>query len=215
MFQKFVVTKDDDDNIIKVCQKGSNITCIITPKLKFLDIMRYVAAGVSYDKLLKAYQCKQTKSWFPYEWFDNVDKLDYPDLPDYSKWYSKLKGKYLLTEEEFELCKKIFHEKGMTKFGDWLEYYNNLDVAPGIEAIKKMKDFYYSRGIDMFKDVVSLSGIGYQYMMRGTKEELYAPSYTAYELLKKATCGGPSIVFCRYHEAGITKIRSHKNEIKM
>ena len=30
-----------------------------------------------------------------------------------------------------------------------------------------------------------------------------------YELLKTGMIGGPSIVFCRYHEAGITGIRSH------
>jgi len=33
---------------------------------------------------------------------------------------------------------------------------------------------------------------------------------TVYNLLKTGMVGGPSIVFCRYHEAGMTKIRSHK-----
>lgn len=33
---------------------------------------------------------------------------------------------------------------------------------------------------------------------------------TVYNLLKTGMVGGPSIVFCRYHEAGVTKIRSHK-----
>ena len=31
-----------------------------------------------------------------------------------------------------------------------------------------------------------------------------------YNLLKTGMVGGPAIVFCRYHEAGVTKIRSHK-----
>ena len=31
-----------------------------------------------------------------------------------------------------------------------------------------------------------------------------------YNLLKTGMVGGPSIVFCRYHEAGVTQIRSHK-----
>jgi hypothetical protein len=29
--------------------------------------------------------------------------------------------------------------------------------------------------------------------------------------LKEAVTGGPSIVFTRYHEAGVTRIRSHQN----
>ena len=33
---------------------------------------------------------------------------------------------------------------------------------------------------------------------------------SVYNLLKTGMIGGPAIVFCRYHEAGVTKIRSHK-----
>ena len=33
----------------------------------------------------------------------------------------------------------------------------------------------------------------------------------AYEMLKKGMVGGPSIVFCRYAEAGVSKIRSHSD----
>ena len=44
-------------------------------------------------------------------------------------WYSRLKGEYVLTLKEYDDCHRIFREKGMRTFGDWLEYYNNLDVA--------------------------------------------------------------------------------------
>ena len=46
----------------------------------------------------------------------------------------------------------------MKTFGDWLEYYNNLDGAPFLEALQKMKEFYTGLGIDIFKDAVSLPG---------------------------------------------------------
>ncbi len=45
---------------------------------------------------------------------------------------------------------------------------------------------------------------------RGT--ELYSPCKEAYEMLKGAVVGGPSLVFIRYHEVGITKIRDHQIE---
>ena len=100
----------------------------------------------------------------------------------------------------------------MKTFGDWLCHYNNLDVGPFIEALeKKMKAFCGERGIDICKDAVSLPGVPLQYLLRGTAEgKLYAPSKKAYTHLKAAVSGGPSIVFTRYHEAGVTKIRSHQ-----
>jgi len=45
---------------------------------------------------------------------------------------------------------------GMRTFADWLCYYNNVDVAPGLEALEKMKTFYSEKGIDILKDAVSI-----------------------------------------------------------
>ena len=42
--------------------------------------------------------------------------------------------------------------------------------------------------------------------------ELFAPERVAYNMLKDAVFGGPSLVFTRKHEAGKTKMRSHKYE---
>ena len=101
----------------------------------------------------------------------------------------------------------------MRTFADWLRYYNNLDVAPGLEALEKMKSFYTERGIDILKDAVSLPGVSQHYVLRGAIErgaDLYCPGREAYGMLKRAIVGGPSLVFTRYHEAGVTRIRAHK-----
>ena len=103
----------------------------------------------------------------------------------------------------------------MKTFGDWLEYYSNLDVTPFLETLEKMKAFYTKLGIDVFKDAVSLPGVSMQYILQGTLRgrnppELYTPSGEAYEMLKGAVVGGPRLVFTRKHIAGQTRIRSHK-----
>ena len=101
----------------------------------------------------------------------------------------------------------------MKTFKDWVRYYNNLDVAPGLEALEKMKNFYTEKGIDIMKDAVSIPGVSLHYLLRGAIErnaELYAPSAEAYHMLKEAVVGGPSLVFTRYHEVGKTRIRSHQ-----
>jgi len=101
-------------------------------------------------------------------------------------------------------------------FADWLRYYNNLDVGPLIEALQKMKTFYGERGIDICKDAVSLPGVSFQYLLRAidskSKNNLYASGEEAYKHLKAAVSGGPSIVFTRYHEAVVTRIRSHEKQ---
>ena len=203
----------DTANKVRVAKNGSKIMFLLTDRLRFLDIINYLGPGTSYERWVKAYDCKATKSWLPYEWFDREEKLDYEGLPEYEHWYSKLKKEYVLTREEWKACKQTFKEKGMKTFKDWLEYYNNLDVAPGLEALEKMKAFYIEKGIDILKDAVSIPGVSLHYLLKGAierKAELYAPSEEAYKMLKGAVVGGPSLVFTRYHEAGKTRIRSHQ-----
>ena len=66
----------------------------------------------------------------------------------------------------------------MQTFADWLCYYNNLDVAPGLEALDKMRAFYTEKGVDILKDAVSLPGVSLHYLLRGTIDwgaELWKP----------------------------------------
>ena len=199
-------------------KKQGRIMYMSTPQFKFLDITNFLAPGITYGKWVKTYGAKQTKSWLPYEWFDSTDKLDYKGLPPYCCWYSQLRNSFALTPAEYGECKCVFKERRMKTFGDWLEYYNNLDVTPFLETLKKMKAFHTEIGVDIFKDTVSLLGVAMQYILQGTLRqrnapELYAPSSEAYEMLKVAVVGGPSLVFTRKHVARKTRIRSHKYDL--
>ena len=46
-------------------KRNSNHMCLKTDFFKLLDISNYVAPGFSYDQFLKAYECEQTKGFFP------------------------------------------------------------------------------------------------------------------------------------------------------
>jgi len=203
----------DTTKKVKVTKNGIKIMFMHTWGFRFLDTINYLGPGTSYEKWVKAYECKSVKSWFPYEWFATPEKLDFLGLPKYEEWYSKLKGEYVLTREEWEACQWVFKDKGMRTFADWLGYYNNLDVAPGLEALEKMRNFYTEKGIDILKDAVSLPGVSLHYLLRKAVErgaELYSPCEETYEMLEEAVVGGPSLVFTRYHEVGVTGIRSHQ-----
>ena len=95
-----------------------------------------------------------------------------------------------------------------------MKYSNNLDVEPFLEALEKIRDTYKKQTeFDIFKDAVSLPGVLLKNLLRGTLKkpeapELYSPNKEGYKMLKGAVVGGPSLVFCRKHEAGQTKIYS-------
>ena len=51
-------------------------------------------------------------------------------------------------------------------FADWLPCYSNLDVAPRLEALEKMKAYYTEKGIDILKNANSLPGVCLHYLYR-------------------------------------------------
>ena len=76
-----------------------------------------------------------------------------------------------------------------------------------------LRAFYTEKGLDILKDAVNVPEVSLHYLLPESVErgaELYNPSKEAYEMLKGAVVGGPSIVFTRYHKVGITKIRPHQ-----
>ena len=64
---------------------------ISTNKLKFLDIVNYLAPGFSYSKYLAAYNVKETKGFFPYEYVKNLAVLDETCLPLHSAFFFIIK----------------------------------------------------------------------------------------------------------------------------
>ena len=64
-----------------VIKRQNNFMCLSTDKLKFLDMVNFLAPGVSYAKYLTAYGCELGKGHFPYEYMDDLQKLEDRALP--------------------------------------------------------------------------------------------------------------------------------------
>ena len=73
-------------------QKANDFISFKFGDVQFLDIMKFLGGATTLDSFLKAYKASETKRFFPYEWFDNPDKLDFPDLPPYKAFFSKLRN---------------------------------------------------------------------------------------------------------------------------
>lgn len=123
-------------NQLRSLCKQTAIMRLKTDFLKLLGISNYVAPGFSYDQFVRAYECEQTKGFFPHEWVNGLDKLNETSLPLHAAFYSSLKNANI-TEQEYEYCQQVWEENNMQTFEDFLVWYNNLEVVPFIEAVEK------------------------------------------------------------------------------
>ena len=194
-----------------VIKKNGGYMVLASQRLKYLDLMNYVAAGTSLDDLYKAHGVSVSKSAFPYQWFTSLDKLKEKGLPTQRQFHSTLTNKGI---DHYTYMKswRIYHENGMKKFGDYVKFYNNNDVVGLTEVIADMMGVYNEKGLDPFKEAISLPGLCQRYLFKNLKEDEYFVSFgeehkDLYKLFKNSIVGGPSIIFTRYHEKGKTKIR--------
>ena len=194
-----------------VIKRQNNLMCFSTDKLKFVDICNYLAPGVSYDKYLKAYGCELGKGHFPYEYMDNLRKLDDQALPTQTAFFSQLKNEGI-SDTDYAACQAVWCDNQMTTMRDYVIWYNNRDVTPILEAISKQFAFYRDRDIDMFKDGISVPGLSLLHLFNDLPNDTFFTIFNQtnsdlHKLVKDNIVGGPAIIFHLYHEKGITKIR--------
>ena len=234
---------------LTVIKKAYQFVPFKSCKIQFLDIMKFFGGATSLNSFLKAYKTSETKVYFPYEWFDNVEKLSRQSLPSYDEFYSRLRNcnpldktfsdyqnllkagfsneealrKLKLSEipptgkENYVYLQQIWNSHGMHSFKDFLRWYNNKDVVPTLEAMKKMIHFYHEKGIDMLKLGCTLPNLANISLHSSTCAEFYPFPAGYKDLLKKVRkdmVGGPSIVFTGKAVVSETKIRSSSNICK-
>lgn len=194
-------------------KRNNQYACLANDTLKFLDISSYLAPAVSYAKFLKAFDVTENKGFFPYEWFDAVEKLNHPSLPSHDAFFSSIKDANI-SEEEYQFCRHVWSENGMSTFQDFLVWYNNLDVGPFVRAVENLQQFYFERGIDLFKTSISVPGLARRMLFdtgrqAGASFALFDEANSdIYFSIKNSLIGGPSIQFHRHHEVGQTYIRN-------
>ena len=196
-----------------VIKRNNTFMCLSTDQLKFLDMTNYIAPGFSYNKYLKAYGCEVAKGHFPYEYMDRLERLDYTVLPPKEAFFNRLK-KEGISDEDYASCQEAWRDNGMTTLRDFLVWYNNRDVVPFLQAIDRQFAFYRQRGIDMFKQGISVPGLTLLYLFNDLQEKTYFTIFNEknkdlHDLVKDNIIGGPSIIFHRYHEKGVTTLRQN------
>ena len=100
---------DDVQNVFTI-KRNNQYACLSNEHFTILEVTQYLAAGTNYDSFLKAYDVSVSKGLFPYEWFDDVLKLEYQSLPPHDSFYSSLKQTNI-SLQEYEFCQRVWVER--------------------------------------------------------------------------------------------------------
>ena len=203
---------EDQDESCFVIKRENTFMCFSTNKVRFLDVTNCLAPGVSYEKYLKAYGCSVQKGHFPYEYIDDLKKLEEHFLPPQAAFFSRLKNEGI-SDTDYALCQEAWRNNRMTTMRDFLVFYNNRDVVPFLECIDQQFAFYQQQNIDMFKDGISVPGLMLLYLFNDLPPNTFFTVFNQsnkdlHHLIKDNIVGGPAIIFHRHHEKNVTKIRA-------
>ena len=185
--------KEENDGIgsFFVIKRNNTFMCLSTDQLKFLDMTNNIAPGLIYDKYMKAFGCEVTKGHFPYEYMDRLERLDDTALPSKEAFFSRLKNEGI-SDEDYASCQEAWRDNGMRTLQDFLIWYKNRDVVPFLQAFDRQFAFYQQRGIDMFKQGISVPGLTLLYLFNDLLEKTY---FT---------------IFHRYKEKRVTTLRQNE-----
>lgn len=222
----------------KVIKKQSRYVCLWNNHFKFLDIMLFLPAGTNLDQFLKSFNNGCRKWFFPYEFMDDVTKLQ-ADLPPYPSraWYSNLKDVDLLDEEhqawerkgkigeeppngyqKFQQVQKLWTELGCQNLGQYLLHYNKSDVAPAIAAIQALQEEFFNEGVDLCADAITAPGISRRKLYAHAKMKgeciplIHQKDLDYHQQIRHSICGGIALIFKRFCKAGQTAIRPGSTE---
>ena len=112
--------------------------------------MKFLGGATTLDSFLKAYKASETKGFFPYEWFDNPDKLDFPGLPPYEAFFSKLRNNNPLDKDftDYEKLRKSGLDEQQA-----LKKLQIKTVPPsGLDNYSYLQLFWQKNGMTVFKD---------------------------------------------------------------
>nr|AAT47865.1 hypothetical protein 008-24 [Oikopleura dioica] len=140
------------DSKLSVIKKSCSYFLIENRKMAFRDVLNF-SVPISLAGYLKQNSTEQTKSIWPYTFYNSVEEIKCSDhFPSHECFYSDLRQSNVSVEEYNENL-NLFIQKKMKNPSysmlDWLKRYNLLDVTPLSHAINtSFSNFHKVFGID-------------------------------------------------------------------
>ena len=143
-----------------VIKKANQFVSFQFGDVQLLDIMNFLGGATSLDSLLKAYKREETKGFFPYECFDNPEKLNNKELPPHDSFFSKLRninpleksynGSENLTtsglSSEQAVCKLRLNKIPLTGDENYA-YLRSIWLSEGMKSVKDFLMWYNNKDV--------------------------------------------------------------------
>lgn len=78
---------------------------------------------------------RQSKGTFPYDWFDDPEKLNYTNLPVREFWYNKLTR----SELDYDAALSLWNDKKFKVFKEYHNYYMHTDVLQLADVFEEFR----------------------------------------------------------------------------
>ena len=141
-----------DGTIPNVLKRGAKYFTISTDRFLFNDTLNF-SSPCNLSSFLKQWKVEEKKSIFPYTRYGGVEELVADtNFPPRSAFYSDLTKQdvdleaYNEAARYFNACKLLPENdpRKMRHMGDWLKFYNLLDVGPLCQAMERSFECFYT-----------------------------------------------------------------------
>ena len=180
-----------------IIKKTNKYLCLSCERFRFVDVLNYLGGATSLASFLKSFQIKESKQYFPYDWLDDIKKLDQGHLPEHEHFYSALTNSNI-SEEQYRHCQNIWETHNMTTFKDYLVFYNTSDVTGFLSAVLKQRQFFKSMHMGFLEKAVSLPALALQLCLQFKEKDSFFTllgDQRLHDLFRSQLVGGASTVF--------------------
>ena len=133
-----------------VIKKATQFVSFKCGDVQLLNIMNFLGGATSLGSFLKAYKTEETKVFFPYDWFDNPEKLNKKELPPYDSFFSKLR-KINPLEKDYNDFENLT-SSGLSSEQAVCKLRPNKVPPTGDENDAYLRSIWVSEGMKYFKD---------------------------------------------------------------
>jgi len=213
---------------IFVLKKHNKYILVKCAKLKFIDIQNFLAPNISLDNFSKSMSPNENthKSYLNYERINYFNQLKSKKVPEYSHFYSNLKGHNVFETEFMNLnySPQQIRLKGILKYNEWkkiwvakdyslgkyIENYTNIDVKILAKSTHIFFNFFFKVFQISIFDFISLPQIARKLLkLECYKNGCILPKLSSnnqclFYALKTSMTGGSSQIYNRFCDSQTT-----------
>jgi hypothetical protein len=139
------------------------------------------------------------KGFYPYEWMDDIPKMDFKGLPEKESFYSKL-SQSSISDNDYKHAQSVYDKLGCKSFRDYRLAYLKTDVLLLADVFESFRNTCFEHyGLDP-ANYISAASLSWDAMMlkTGVKLELIS-DLKVLDIIERSKRGGLCFVGSKRH----------------